>query len=191
MSLIRIEDIAHVRFSAPDLTKMRGFLDDFGLASSEVDGRLYARGTDGRPFVHVTEKGDPAFLALGLRARDIADLAALAYYKYTGLFFQTLDMMGGAYALLASVLVGRFMRGDAPDAAHSPAVTILKPLHLEDPDLRANLETFFSQTYAGPAVESLTFQNARGQTGRGRDGESIGICSVLVLQLGNNSLHKD
>ena len=78
MSLIRIEDIAHVRFSAPDLTKMRGFLDDFGLASSEVDGRLYARGTDGRSFVHVTEKGNAAFLALGLRARDLADLKMLA-----------------------------------------------------------------------------------------------------------------
>lgn len=78
MSLIRIEDIAHVRFAAPDLAQMRAFLEDFGLVSSDVDGRLYARGTDGRPFVHVTEKGSPAFLALGLRARNIADLETLA-----------------------------------------------------------------------------------------------------------------
>jgi hypothetical protein len=32
MSVIRIEDIAHVRFAAPDLGAMRGFLEDFGLA---------------------------------------------------------------------------------------------------------------------------------------------------------------
>lgn len=58
--------------------------------------------------------------------------------------------VGALYALLAASLIGRFMRAGAPDAAHSPAVTILKPLHLEDPDLRCNLETFFSQDYAGP-----------------------------------------
>jgi ceramide glucosyltransferase len=66
-----------------------------------------------------------------------------------GWVLAAIAMTGGAYALFASVLVGRFMRDDAPDAAHSPAVTILKPLHLEDPDLRNNLETFFSQNYAG------------------------------------------
>ena len=67
----------------------------------------------------------------------------------TGWILAAVAMVGGCYALLASALVGRFMRRDGPDAAHSPAVTILKPLHLEDPDLRANLETFFSQNYAG------------------------------------------
>lgn len=67
----------------------------------------------------------------------------------TGWILAALATVGGCYALLASALVGRFMRDDAPDAAHSPAVTILKPLHQEDPDLRHNLETFFSQNYAG------------------------------------------
>ncbi|HVW75144.1 MAG TPA: bacteriohopanetetrol glucosamine biosynthesis glycosyltransferase HpnI [Rhizomicrobium sp.] len=68
----------------------------------------------------------------------------------TGWILVAIAMVGGCYALLASALVGRFMRRDAPDAAHSPAVTILKPLHLDDPDLKRNLETFFAQTYAGP-----------------------------------------
>jgi catechol 2,3-dioxygenase-like lactoylglutathione lyase family enzyme len=80
VSVIRIEDIAHVRYGAPDLPKMQRFLEDFGLSCSAVDGRLYARGTDGRPFLHVTEPGHAGFRALGLRAESVADLAALAAY---------------------------------------------------------------------------------------------------------------
>jgi hypothetical protein len=57
MAVIRIEDIAYVRFAAPDLSVMRGFLDDFGFEAFEDGGRLYGRGRDGRPFVHVTEPG--------------------------------------------------------------------------------------------------------------------------------------
>ena len=58
-------------------------------------------------------------------------------------------LMGAAYALLAALLVGRFMRAVPSDADHSPAVTILKPLHQGEPDLLENLETFFTQSYAG------------------------------------------
>ncbi len=68
MSVIRIEDIAHVRYAAPDLQAMREFLDDFGMETFEVAGRLYGKGSDGRPFIHVTESGEARFLALGLRA---------------------------------------------------------------------------------------------------------------------------
>ena len=63
MSTIRIEDIAHVRYTAPDLSKMRAFLEDFGLDCFAAEGRLYGRGSDGRPFVHVTEPGEAKFLA--------------------------------------------------------------------------------------------------------------------------------
>ena len=66
-----------------------------------------------------------------------------------GWILAAIAVIGGGYALLAAALAGRFMRRDAADAAHSPAVTILKPLHLDDPDLLQNLETFFSQNYAG------------------------------------------
>jgi catechol 2,3-dioxygenase-like lactoylglutathione lyase family enzyme len=78
LSIIRIEDIAHVRYAAPDLAAMRAFLEDFGFACFESDGRLYARGGDGRPFLHVTEPGEPAFRGLGLRAATLADLETLA-----------------------------------------------------------------------------------------------------------------
>ena len=58
--------------------------------------------------------------------------------------------LGGAgYAFLAAVLVGRFMRGPQTGTAQSPDVTILKPLHLGEPDLSRNLETFFAQKYDG------------------------------------------
>src|SRR5262249_37713007 len=79
MEQIEIEDIAHVRFSAPDLGVMRGFLEDFGLRCAEHDdGRLYARGRDGRPFSYVTELGPPGFQGLGLRASSLESLARVA-----------------------------------------------------------------------------------------------------------------
>ncbi len=84
MSVICIEDIAHVRYSAPDLPAMCAFLHDFGLACFEQGGRLYAKGTDGRPFLHVTEPGPAKFLALGLRAETIADLEKLAAHDGVG-----------------------------------------------------------------------------------------------------------
>lgn len=81
MSVIRIEDIAHVRYAAPDLGVMRAFLDDFGMGTFEDGGKLYGRGNDGRPFVHVTEPGPAKFLALGLRAETVADLEKLAVHE--------------------------------------------------------------------------------------------------------------
>lgn len=81
MSVIRIEDIAHVRYAAPDLQAMREFLADFGMETFEQAGRLYGKGSDGRPFVHVTEPGEARFLALGLRAESLADLEALAAHE--------------------------------------------------------------------------------------------------------------
>lgn len=56
---------------------------------------------------------------------------------------------GAGYALLAAVLVGRFMRAPRTAAGQSPNVTILKPLHQGEPDLSRNLETFFAQRYDG------------------------------------------
>src|SRR5258708_30778685 len=60
-----------------------------------------------------------------------------------------LAVVGAAYTLLAAVLVGRFMQKPQSAAPHSPAVTVLKPLHQGEPDLSRNLETFFAQDYDG------------------------------------------
>ena len=63
-------------------------------------------------------------------------------------------LVGTAYTLLAAMLVGRFMQAPQSPTPHSPAVTILKPLHQGEPDLSRNLETFFAQDYDG-AVQIL------------------------------------
>lgn len=93
MSVIRIEDIGHVRYAAPDLGAMRSFLEDFGMDCFEQGGRLYGRGSDGRPFIHVTEPGAAGFLAVGLRAETVADLETLAAAE--GLAVEDLDEPGG------------------------------------------------------------------------------------------------
>ncbi|MFM9935360.1 MAG: VOC family protein [Novosphingobium sp.] len=93
MPVIKVEDIAHVRFAAPDLAVMRAFLEDFGLAPF-IDGeRLYGKGSDGRPLVHVTEAGGARFLAVGLRAETVADLALLAAHE--GVAVEDFDEPGG------------------------------------------------------------------------------------------------
>jgi ceramide glucosyltransferase len=61
-----------------------------------------------------------------------------------------LALCGAAYALAAAFLAGRFMRAEALPATVYPSVTILKPLHLSEPGLSDNLESFFAQDYPGP-----------------------------------------
>ncbi len=97
MPVIKIEDIAHVRFAAPDLGLMRAFLEDFGLTCFEDDGQLYGKARDGRPFVHVTEPGEAKFLGVGLRAASIADLEILAAHE--GLVPEPLREPGGGMVL--------------------------------------------------------------------------------------------
>lgn len=96
MSTIRIEDIAHVRFRAPDLGLMETFLDEFGAAPVPArDGILYARGTGPQPFLHATEKGEPGFAGLGFRAESVNDLERLASAE--GASVQSLTAPGGGY----------------------------------------------------------------------------------------------
>lgn len=94
MSVIKVEDIAHVRFRAPDLDRMAQYLADFGLLPAETGpDRLYVRGRGSAPFVHVTELGEPAFLAVGFRAQSLADLQTLA--AATGAPVEDHDAPGG------------------------------------------------------------------------------------------------
>lgn len=79
----KTEDLAFVRFRAPDLAVMQAFLEDFGLEVETVEGGdgasvLYSRGTGGSPYVHILEQGDPAFVGLGFKMQSRADLEALA-----------------------------------------------------------------------------------------------------------------
>ncbi|MGV8997354.1 MAG: VOC family protein [Parvibaculaceae bacterium] len=77
--MIRVTDIAYVRFSAPDLDVMEKFTHEFGLVTVQRDAmHLYARGTDALPFGHVTELGEAGFKGLGFYAENISDLEKLA-----------------------------------------------------------------------------------------------------------------
>jgi catechol 2,3-dioxygenase-like lactoylglutathione lyase family enzyme len=77
--MINVRDIAYVRFGAPDLDRMQQFLTDFGLVvTAGPEGRLYARGTDPSPYLHVTEPGDAGFRGLAFEAGSAEDLVTAA-----------------------------------------------------------------------------------------------------------------
>jgi catechol 2,3-dioxygenase-like lactoylglutathione lyase family enzyme len=77
--MIRVTDIACVRFRAPDLDEMERFLLDFGLErAARSDDDLYMRGTDADPWLHHTQRGEAGFAGLAFRAASAEDLAAAA-----------------------------------------------------------------------------------------------------------------
>ncbi|HZR80090.1 MAG TPA: VOC family protein [Candidatus Binatia bacterium] len=77
--MIKVSDLAYVRFRAPDLDRAEAFLTDFGLVrAARTASALYMRGSDAFHHVHVTELGEPAFVGVGLRAESVADLEAIA-----------------------------------------------------------------------------------------------------------------
>jgi catechol 2,3-dioxygenase-like lactoylglutathione lyase family enzyme len=94
MSTIKVEDVAYVRFSAPDLDAMEVFLTEFGLLrAARTDDALYMRGTGPEPYAHVTHKGAPGFVGVAFRAGSVADLEKLA--KAEGRDVAALDGPGG------------------------------------------------------------------------------------------------
>jgi len=96
MSLIKVEDVAYVRFAAPDLDAMEGFLTEFGLVrAARTDDALYMRGTGPEPYAHVTQRGEPGFVAVGFRAGSVGDLETLA--RAEGREVEALDGPGGGH----------------------------------------------------------------------------------------------
>ncbi len=96
MSIIRVEDVAYVRFRIPDLAEMRGFLEDFGLVVAEAtDERLVSRGFGDQPVLHVAERGEPAFLGLAFRAPSLGQLERLAAAEQVAI--EALDLPGGGW----------------------------------------------------------------------------------------------
>lgn len=77
--MIKVTDIAFVRFNAPDLDRMEQFLKDFGLATARrEDGALYSRGSDPAPWIHMVTQGERAFAGVGFSAASVSDLEAAA-----------------------------------------------------------------------------------------------------------------
>lgn len=80
MSVIKVEDIAYVRFSAPELDSVKAFFEDFGLVAAEAssDGVLRMRAAGTEPYVYVCEQGPPGFVSVALRASSLEDLHILS-----------------------------------------------------------------------------------------------------------------
>jgi catechol 2,3-dioxygenase-like lactoylglutathione lyase family enzyme len=96
--IIKVRDIAFPRFQAPDLDRMEAFLTDFGMQrAARSDDALYMRGTDAQHHVHVTHRGEPAFLGFAFQAAGRADLDILA--AATGEAVVPLDEPGGGSAV--------------------------------------------------------------------------------------------
>src|SRR5215510_15817404 len=71
----------------------------------------------------------------------------LAYWSSVAALL--IAVVGCGYLIAATILVGRFARAPMPSSAATPAVTILKPLHGDEPGLFDNLMSFAQQRYAG------------------------------------------
>jgi catechol 2,3-dioxygenase-like lactoylglutathione lyase family enzyme len=77
--MIKVSDVAFVRFRAPDLDPMEQFAEDFGLVTAHRDeSALYSRGSDPEPWIHVVEKGEAGFAGVGFDAASVEDLEAAA-----------------------------------------------------------------------------------------------------------------
>ena len=115
MSIIKVEDIAFVRFRAPDLARMAGFLEDFGLTvAAQDENHLFARAAGPAPFVHVTERGEPGFAGLAFSTSP-ADLETLA--RAEGVAVEPLDAPGGGQVVSLTDPDGRLVQivaGQAP-----------------------------------------------------------------------------
>jgi catechol 2,3-dioxygenase-like lactoylglutathione lyase family enzyme len=80
--MIKVQDIAYVRFAAPDLDAMQRFAADFGLGlTARENDTLYHRGSDPSPYIHVTESGDAGFSGVAFEAASADDLTAASKLK--------------------------------------------------------------------------------------------------------------
>ena len=71
------------------------------------------------------------------------------WFHWAGMAATALALLSAGYALAAATLAGRFRAAQARPAK-CPPVTLLKPLHFDEPRLKQNLESFCAQDYAGP-----------------------------------------
>ena len=70
-----------------------------------------------------------------------------------------LSVCGAIYAGLATWATWRFVRRPAVTPRSQPAITVLKPLHGDEPELYENLASFCTQAYAGPLQLILGMQD--------------------------------
>lgn len=126
--MIRIKDIAFGRLQSPDLDRAEEFLTDFGMIrAGRTADRLYMRGTDPAPFIHVTHLGEPRFIGLAFTARSEGDLEAAAAAEGASAV-EDLDGPGGGrrvrladpHGYQVEVVWGR----EAPEAVEVPRFAV-------------------------------------------------------------------
>jgi ceramide glucosyltransferase len=68
-----------------------------------------------------------------------------------GWCFVALSLGGAIYVLMSASVIGRFASAkSSPSSSALPPVTLLKPLHFDQPGLEEDLDTFFAQDYPAP-----------------------------------------
>lgn len=127
--MIKVKDIAFVRFGAPDLDAMEKFTNDFGLVTVERnDERLYCRGTDASPYVHVTERGEAGFRGMAFEAASAGDLTAISQAEGASQI-EKIEAPGGGVRVRFTDL-----DGFSVEVVHGrellPALDVRKPLPL-------------------------------------------------------------
>jgi hypothetical protein len=80
--IIKIADIAYLRFGRVDLARARAYFLDFGLhVAAETEGAIYFRGILPQHHCVIVERSRrDDFLGFGLRAQSLGDLETLAHH---------------------------------------------------------------------------------------------------------------
>ena len=95
--MIKVQDIAYVRFGATDLDEMERFAADFGLTKVErTENALYHRGSDATAYCHVAVLGESGFQAIGLEAASLKDLERATEIEGAS-DLEALDTPGGGH----------------------------------------------------------------------------------------------
>jgi catechol 2,3-dioxygenase-like lactoylglutathione lyase family enzyme len=149
MSVIKAVDVAYVRFAVPDMAKQRAFLSDFGMTEvGEVDGTLYLRGAGEAPFCYALSQGEPAFLGLGVWAKDRADLEAIA--AHDGVAVEALNSPGGGFRVRLTDPDGFCIDVVAGQVMNTP-IGATAPLSWNEGSNRLSRLSTFRRTPAGPS----------------------------------------
>jgi ceramide glucosyltransferase len=76
-----------------------------------------------------------------------------------GVVILSLAVCGALYACIATWAIWRFTRSAATAPASQPSISVLKPLHGDEPELYENLASFCAQDYSGPVQLILGAQD--------------------------------
>jgi ceramide glucosyltransferase len=74
----------------------------------------------------------------------------MSFLHILGWIFTGLGLAGAGYAVMAAWCTARFVRRDEAPVENVPALSVLKPLHGDEPALEQNLESFIVQDYPAP-----------------------------------------